>query len=105
VFSFSFLTLPAKLETLLKIVECLPSICDPTPTKQAKAQAEGLAKKGLGDGKVYSVALLKSIRAELADSSDDVCKCWIRLAVYVSFVLFFTQYLVHCPPKKTQLLF
>jgi hypothetical protein len=58
------------------------------PTTQAKGAAQALLKKGIGDGNVYSVVLLKATRSELAATSMETCKSWIRMGVYVPVFLF-----------------
>jgi hypothetical protein len=75
------------LETWIKISENLKSFQDPTPTVHAQAAAKSLHQRGMGDGNVYSIVLLKTVRSELASASLETCKTWIRQGVYV-FSLF-----------------
>jgi hypothetical protein len=49
------------------------------PTTRAKGAAQALLKKGIGDGNVYSVVLLKAMRSELAATLIETCFSYFKL--------------------------
>jgi hypothetical protein len=57
-------------------------------TTQAKKAAQALLKKSIGGRNVYSVVLFKAMSSELAATSMETCKSWIRIGVYVPLFLF-----------------